>query len=307
MDSLVYAINIYKNQPLLFLGEGSNTIFVEDFEGCVLLNKLKGVHVSEDDEFYHLSVASGENWHELVVFCIERGINGFENLALIPGTVGAAPIQNIGAYGVEIERFIHSVEFYEIESGRMAYFNRKECEFAYRESRFKREAGKRIITSVNFVLPKQYQLVTSYGPLAELKEASAQSIFKKVIEIRQQKLPDPSKLGNAGSFFKNPTISMSHFLDLQSRYPDIPHFSAPEGMIKIPAAWLIDTLGFKGVKQGDVGCHQHQALVLVNHGNAKGKDLIYLARDIKQQVANHFNIELENEVRLIGRDNAIEL
>lgn len=201
LDSLFEIAPTLSKIPHLLLGEGSNTIFVGDFEGLIIKNALKGIHISEDEDYFHLHVASGENWHELVQLCMAKRIYGFENLALIPGTVGASPIQNIGAYGVEIERFVHSVEFLDLGTQMMGYFNKKECEFAYRDSRFKRELGKRIITSVNFALPKHNHLVTSYGPLAQLSEPSPEDVFKTVIATRKSKLPDPQVLGNAGSFF----------------------------------------------------------------------------------------------------------
>jgi len=307
LDSLFAAIPKIADGSYILLGEGSNTIFIEDFDGLVVLNALKGIHITEDESFFHLNVASGENWHDLVCLCMEKGIYGFENLALIPGTVGACPIQNIGAYGVEIESFIHSVEFLDISTKMMGYFNRKECEFAYRESRFKREAGKRIITSVNFAIPKKNHLVTSYGPLAQLHQPTAQSIFDKVLEIRAQKLPDPKVLGNAGSFFKNPTIERKTFENIQQQYPEVPHFSAPEGKVKIPAAWLIDKLGFKGKREGNIACHEHQPLVLVNLGDGSAEDLLNLARDIQHKVFIAFAIKLENEVQLIAKHGRVDL
>ncbi|WP_395341174.1 UDP-N-acetylmuramate dehydrogenase [Ningiella sp. W23] len=314
VDSLLNAVQACKDKALLFIGEGSNTVFVEDFDGIVIQNQLKGIQISEDDERYFLSVASGENWHDLVCLCMEKGIYGFENLALIPGTVGACPIQNIGAYGVEIEKFIHSVEFFDTHSEMMGYFNHKECEFAYRESRFKQSPGKRIITMVNFVLPKAHVLVTDYGPLAQLIQnghVSPKDVFNKVIEVRQSKLPDPATLGNAGSFFKNPTLGIPEFLSLQSKFADIPHYNVPDNRVKVPAAWLIDQLGYKGKTIGDIGCHEHQALVLVNHASrsngGKGEDLLALARQIKGAVENEFGIILENEVRLIGANGLVNL
>jgi UDP-N-acetylmuramate dehydrogenase len=306
-DSLFDLISQISSKPYLLIGEGSNLVFTEDYAGLVIKNQLKGMHFSEDEDYFHINVASGENWHELVSLCMQKRIYGFENLALIPGTVGASPIQNIGAYGVEIDRYIQSVEFIDISSKLIGYFNRKECEFAYRDSRFKREPGKRIITSVNFALPKQHQVVASYGPLAQLASPTPEQIFEQVVSTRKTKLPDPAVLGNAGSFFKNPTLDMSVFVSLQRSYPEIPHYRAPEGKIKLPAAWLIEQLGFKGQKRGDIGCHDQQALVLVNYGKGTGSDLLSLARDIRHQVLTTFGIELENEVRLIGKLGPIEL
>lgn len=307
MDSLFEMLPSLSEKPYLLLGDGSNTVFLENFAGVVIKNALKGIHIAEDDDYFHLNIASGENWHDLVCLCMEKGIYGFENLALIPGTVGASPIQNIGAYGVEIENFVHSVEFVDLQSSMFGYFNQKECEFAYRDSRFKREAGKRMITSVNFVLPKKHQAITAYGPLAELNSPSPIDVFNKVVEIRRAKLPDPSIIGNAGSFFKNPTLDRLSFDELLNSYPEVPHFGAPEGRVKIPAAWLIDQLGFKGKRAGDIGCHENQALVLVNYGKGKAEDLITLVGDIKRQVLSTFGIKLETEVRLIGKRGAVDL
>lgn len=308
LDSLLALQERLQKKPFILLGEGSNTIFTRDYDGLVVKNELMGVHLAEDEDNYFLHVASGENWHDLVCFCMDKKIYGFENLALIPGTVGACPIQNIGAYGVEIERFVHSVEFLDVNSGRMSHFTNKECEFAYRDSRFKRDRETvRIITSVNFVLPKRNKLVTSYAPLDELSEPTPECIFDKVAETRRAKLPDPKILGNAGSFFKNPTIDMAEFLLLQSAYPEMPFYRAAEGKIKIPAAWLIDKLGYKGHKNGDIACHQQQALVLVNHGQGSGDDLLALAREIRDKVLQTFGISLENEVRLMGKNAQVEL
>jgi UDP-N-acetylmuramate dehydrogenase len=308
IDSLVMLLPKLQFKPFILLGDGSNTVFTQDYEGLVLKNQLHGIHVSQDEDNYHLNVASGENWHDLVCYCMAQKIYGFENLALIPGTVGACPIQNIGAYGVEIERFIHSVEFLDINTGLMGHFTNRECAFAYRDSRFKRDTDNpKVITSVNFVLPKQHQLVTSYGPLAELVDPSPENIFDKVVEIRTSKLPDPAIIGNAGSFFKNPTVAREQFVQLQKAYPNIPHFSAPEGKVKIPAAWMIDQLGYKGKSIGGIGCHEHQALVLVNHGNGTGEELLALAREIRDNVQSTYGIELENEVRVMGRKSAVIL
>jgi UDP-N-acetylmuramate dehydrogenase len=307
LDSLLKMASTLQDTQHILLGEGSNTIFTENYDGLIVKNALKGIHISEDDDYYHLNVASGENWHDLVVLCMQRQIYGFENLALIPGTVGASPIQNIGAYGVEIERFIQSVEFLDLSTGMLGYFNKKECEFAYRDSRFKREPGKRVITSVNFAMPKKYRVVATYGPLTALSSPTPEQIFEQVVATRQSKLPDPAVLGNAGSFFKNPTVSAEQFSSLSYAHPDIVHYAAPEGKVKIPAAWLIDQLGFKGKKLGDIACHKHQALVLVNYGNGTGEELLKLAREIKQGVYDSYGILLENEVRLIAQQGPMTL
>jgi UDP-N-acetylmuramate dehydrogenase len=311
VDSLITCVDELSDNAYIVLGEGSNTVFVEDYPETVLINKIIGIEYFEQSDAHKLVVGAGENWHQLVTYCVQRSIGGFENLALIPGTVGAAPIQNIGAYGVEIERFIEKVEFYERSSRQIKYFTREECEFGYRESIFKRQAAnERIITRVFFSLPKQYSFKISYGPLASLQNEqtlSAKKIFDKVIEVRRQKLPDPAVMGNAGSFFKNPVITHKHFVSLQGRYPDMPHYLLDDAQVKIPAAWLIDTLGFKGKRSGNIICHTKQPLVIANCGKGLGKDVIELARSIKSAVNDAFNIELENEVRLIGTQGAISI
>jgi len=258
-------------------------------------------------------------------------IGGFENLALIPGTVGAAPIQNIGAYGVEIERFIDKVEYFDRQSQSIRILNREECEFAYRDSVFKRQSlNARVITRVFFKLPKTYALETSYGPLNALESnnnsggVTALDVFNTVINVRRNKLPDPAKLGNAGSFFKNPVIKKTHYeriarqalsvkkaqaASLQSTGPTsaMPYYKVSADEVKVPAAWLIDYLDFKGKRVGDIACHINQPLVLLNCGEGVGKDLLILAREIKSKVKAHFDIELENEVRLIGQHGLITL
>ena len=305
---LVNILPKLKNEQFLFLGEGSNTVFIEDFNGLVIINQLKGINIYEDDTYFHINVASGENWHEFVAFCLEKQMYGMENLALIPGTVGAAPIQNIGAYGVEIKSFIHSVEFIDVESGFTGYFNNKECQFDYRDSIFKQKRnGKRLITSVNFAIPKQYEPVLSYAPLDKLDCPTPQQLFDEVIRVRQQKLPDPKSLGNAGSFFKNPEIPLSQFISLQSDYPDIPGYPVNDTTVKVPAAWLIDKLGYKGHRYGDIGCHESQPLVLVNYGNGQGEELLVLAKTIKLKVIETFSIALDNEVQVVGQFGRVNL
>lgn len=313
VDSLQHALHTLGGSPFFVLGEGSNTVFIEDYKSTILLNKIVGIERHEDNDNHYLCVGAGENWHKLVAFCMAHNIGGFENLALIPGTVGAAPIQNIGAYGVEIERFIEKVEFLDTSTLSINHFTHQECEFGYRDSIFKRQApNARIITRVFFTLPKQYMYETSYGPLASLAEtgkASAKTIYDAVIDVRSSKLPDPNELGNAGSFFKNPVISNNQFQQLSANHKtsDIPHYIVNDTQVKIPAAWLIDQLGFKGKRVGDIGCHVNQPLVLVNFGQGKGSDVLRLAREIKQAVYDNFAIILENEVRLIGNEGLLVL
>jgi len=291
------------------LGEGSNTVFLEDYQGTVVKLAFRGVDFEQTDTHYLLKVGAGENWHQFVLWCMQHQIYGLENLALIPGTVGAAPIQNIGAYGVEIEQFIHDVDFYDLSNQSHLSLARQGCEFAYRDSVFKnRLAEQVVITSVTLAIPKKWQPVIHYGELKELSAPSPQNIFNKVIELRQAKLPDPKKVGNAGSFFKNPIITLNHYTHLKKTWPSIPRYPVNNtNTVKVPAAWLIDTLGFKGKKNGGIGCHPSQPLVLTNDGTGTGEQLLALARDIKASVFKEFSITLENEVRLIGKHGPVIL
>lgn len=296
------------NATFYILGAGSNTIFLENYQGTVIKPAFLGIDLTHTNTYFLLKVGASENWHQLVLWCMQHNIDGFENLALIPGTVGAAPIQNIGAYGVEIEKFIHHVEYYDLDTESHNRIDSKDCEFTYRGSVFKtRLSGNVIITSVTFAVPKNWQPVTHYGELKELLRPSAKDIFNKVVDMRMQKLPDPSKIGNAGSFFKNPIIALKHYNKLQQSWPSIPSYAFDTESVKIPAAWLIDQLGFKGKKFGGIGCHPHQALVLTNDGSGTGKQLLQLARAIKTAVLHEFTIELENEVTLIGKKGPIVL
>jgi UDP-N-acetylmuramate dehydrogenase len=297
-----------KGKHYYLLGEGSNSVFLEDYLGTVILNRLKGIKQHQDETYFYLEVASGELWHDLVVSSMSMGIFGFENLALIPGTVGAAPIQNIGAYGVEIERFIDSVEYFDIDSNAFVVIQGADCQFGYRDSIFKNALfEKAIITQVNFKLPKKYSVEQSYAPLSQLVEPSPSDIFNEVVQLRMDKLPNPKILGNAGSFFKNPIVTTEHLESIQALYKSVPYFKISTGNVKIPAAWLIDQLGYKGKSCLGVSCHEKQALVLVNQGNGSGKGLLMLARKIKADVKQTFFIELENEVRLIGQNGLVDL
>jgi UDP-N-acetylmuramate dehydrogenase len=303
------ALQLSKLQaPLWLLGEGSNCVFVEDFQGTVIHIRTKGIELTENPDHFLLAVSAGENWHQLVVWCLQHNIFGFENLALIPGTVGATPIQNIGAYGLEIERFIRKVEYMCLISGETKQLCHSECQFAYRDSVFKNQLrGKVIITKVMFALPKKWRGVTHYGELTSLKDPLPQDIFEQVVKIRRAKLPDPNVIGNAGSFFKNPVVDINTFENLQQKWPNIPNYPAGSGRVKIAAAWLIDRLGFKGKTIGGIRCHPTQALVLTNTGDGTGKQLLYLAREIKRMVMAEFGIELENEVQLIASNGLVEL
>lgn len=292
----------------VILGEGSNTVFTEDYYGEVWVNKLRGMVFSEDTVNHYIAVASGENWHRLVSTCVDREIGGFENLALIPGTVGAAPIQNIGAYGVEVGTYVDSVEYINLATRTMHSISGEDCAFGYRDSIFKHALKDKVfISKVNFCIPKSVATVTSYGELAVLTTPSISAIYEKVIQIRQQKLPDPKQIGNAGSFFKNPVISQQHFSTLQARFPLIPSYPVSKDSVKVPAGWLIDTLGFKGKIIDGIQCHPQQALVLTNIASGTGSALVSFAREIIAQVSTHFGITLEHEVQLLGRSNRITL
>ncbi len=298
------------HEHFLFLGGGSNCAFIEDFDGVVAQVQIMGIEIAESADAYRLMVGAGENWHQFVSWTLENNMQGLENLALIPGTVGAAPIQNIGAYGVEASEYIQWVEYVEIGSGELVRLTNKECQFAYRESIFKLLLrGKALITRVCFELPKYWQPKHSYAELKQMVNPSAKAIFDEVIKVRQRKLPDPTVQGNAGSFFKNPVIERDHLEQLKSRFADIPFFHVSHDKSKVPAAWLIDILGYKGQRRGGIMCHNKQALVLVNcdQQRATGLQLFEFATEIQAKVAEQFNIHLIPEVQLIGQKGLLEL
>ncbi|MEZ4852556.1 MAG: UDP-N-acetylmuramate dehydrogenase [Bacteroidia bacterium] len=298
--------NADSDHPLLILGGGSNILLTGDFEGVIVKVNIKGREImDEDEDSVFLRVGAGENWHDLVMYCVEQGWGGIENLSLIPGCVGAAPIQNIGAYGVEIKDVFDSLEAIHLGSGVTHEFFHEDCQFGYRDSIFKREAkGEFLITRVTLQLSKDPVLNTSYGTieeeLARLSHSpTIKDVSDAVIRIRQSKLPDPKEIGNAGSFFKNPVIDQAHFEVIQQEYPDMPFYPAENDQVKIPAAWLIQTCGWKGKRFGDYGVHKDQALVLVNFGGANGKDIYDLSTRIMESVQETFQIELEREVNVI--------
>ena len=295
------ALSIPK-QPIYILGEGSNTLFVDNKTPTLIRPNFKGIKVFETQTHFHLNVGAGENWHQLVQYTVENNMFGLENLALIPGSVGAAPVQNIGAYGVEFANFCHSVEWFDFETSRQQELLVEQCHFSYRDSIFKQALkGKGLITSVNLVLPKKWQPKLTYAGLNELNEtASAVQVMSKVIEIRNSKLPDPKQLANVGSFFKNPVVTQSVFDKLQLQYPDVPFYPQSEGLVKLAAGWLIEQSGLKGYRQGDAAVHQNQALVLVNFGNATGREIAALAELVVNTVAEKFAVTLEPEVRIVG-------
>jgi UDP-N-acetylmuramate dehydrogenase len=310
IDSLQNLKDILNTNPvdLLILGGGSNLLLTKDVEALVLQINLKGISViSSFKNSVHVEVAAGENWHELVCWCLNKDFGGLENLSLIPGNVGTAPIQNIGAYGVELKDSFISCEAIHIHTKELRTFTKEECNFGYRNSVFKQELkGQYIITSVVFELSRyDHSLKTNYGAIeAELQNSAIetptiQDVSKAVISIRNSKLPDPKIIGNSGSFFKNPVISYSKFEVLQNQFPQIQHYKISENAVKIPAGWLIDTAGFKGKTFGDFGVHTKQALVLVNYGGASGKDILNLSQQIQKAVKYIFDIDLETEVNIL--------
>ncbi|WP_394193909.1 UDP-N-acetylmuramate dehydrogenase [Pseudoalteromonas atlantica] len=291
------------DSPFCILGEGSNTVFLADYQGQVIKMATKGITASVREHDYLLEVAAGESWHQLVIYTLEHDMPGFENLALIPGTVGAAPVQNIGAYGVELAKYIEYVEYFDIASKQFVRINNTECQFGYRDSIFKHSLkNKVVITQVGFCLPKKWQPELSYGPLKQLEDISAKSIFKQVIKTRNSKLPNPYELANAGSFFKNPIITNSQLQALLKTHPQLPHYLYDAEHHKVAAGWLIEQAGLKGYRIADIEVHQQQALVLVNYGNSKGADLIAMVQHIQKQVWQCYQIRLEHEVRLMASD-----
>lgn len=294
-------------RKLLVIGGGSNILLTQDFDGMVICMRLEGIEkVHEDSEHVWVKAMAGEVWHNFVLWCIQRGYAGVENLSLIPGCVGAAPMQNIGAYGVEIKDTFDTLDAIEIETGEMKTFTKAKCNFGYRESIFKNEAkGKYIISSVTFKLSKEPKFNTTYGAIQQvlqqkgISELSIKAISDAVIEIRSSKLPDPKKLGNSGSFFKNPEIPNEQFEALKKQYANIVGYPASEGFTKVAAGWLIEQCGWKGKVVGNTGSHKDQALVLVNYGNATGAEIWQLAMDIQKSVKDKFGITILPEVNVI--------
>lgn len=309
VGELQEALEQMSNQELLVLGGGSNVLFVrERFDGCVLLNEIKGFDVVEEtNDWVIVRSGAGEIWHEFVLKCIEHGFCGIENLSLIPGSVGASPMQNIGAYGVEIKDVFEKLEAYHIESGEVQTFSKEECEFGYRESVFKRKLkGQYIITCVYFKLAKNSAVNTSYGVIAaELEKEgivnpTMKDVSNAVIAIRKSKLPDPKQIGNAGSFFKNPVVDISLLEKILTQYPTAPNYPATEGSVKLAAGWLIEQTGWKGKTLGHYGVHTLQALVLVNYQGATGQEIYDLSTSIIADVKEKFGVELEREVNIIA-------
>ncbi len=297
-----------QEKELFLLSGGSNMLLTKDIDKLVVHVDIKGISIDkENHNDIYITVNAGENWHEFVLWCVSQNYGGIENLSLIPGNVGTCPIQNIGAYGVEVKDTITQVEAIEIETGKLISFSNRECNFGYRNSIFKNDVkGKYILTSVSFQLTKnEHNLNTSYGAIEteliskEIKNPNLKDISEAVIAIRKSKLPDPKEIGNSGSFFKNPIISKILFEKLQKKHPKIPSYPVSEETVKVLAGWLIEQSGFKGKRFGDYGVHKKQALVLVNYGNASGKDIFALAQKIQTTIKKNFEIDLEIEVNII--------
>lgn len=293
--------------PLLVLGGGSNILFAQDYPGLILKNEILGKEVlKEDQDYVWVRVGAGENWHQVVLWAIDHGWGGIENLSLIPGTTGAAPMQNIGAYGVEICTIFSHLEAIRLDNGKVRKFEITECAFSYRYSAFKGPLKDQyMITRVVLRLRKRPTFNISYGAISQtledmgMQELSIRNISDAVINIRQSKLPDPRELGNAGSFFKNPIVSKEFYYNLKTEYANVPSYSTEENAIKIPAAWLIEQCNWKGFRDGAIGVHDKQALVLVNYGGAQGADLVKLSSEIQESVNSKFGIKLAPEVNIV--------
>lgn len=298
--------NAYASE-LFILGGGSNMLLTKDVEKTVVHINLKGKEIVETTENQVVVRAmAGENWHQFVLYCIENNLGGIENLSLIPGNVGTAPIQNIGAYGVEIKDTFDTCTALDLQTLEMKTFTKEDCRFGYRDSIFKNEAkGKYIITSVSFRLSrKDHKLNTTYGSIDHFLEERGiaqpgiKDVSEAVIEIRQSKLPDPKVLGNSGSFFKNPVVSKAALAELQQEYPEMPFYVLDQEQVKLPAGWLIDRAGLKGFRDGDAGVHKKQALVLVNYGNATGNEILALSQRIQEKIYDMFHIKITPEVNI---------
>lgn len=307
-DEVWSCLETFRDKPIMVLGGGSNLLLTKDLSGVVLKISLKGIAVVQESENHVvLEVQAGEVWHDVVQYCLEQDYGGIENLALIPGQMGTAPIQNIGAYGVELKDVFDSCVALNRNTGQKEVFNLDDCHFGYRESVFKNELKNQyVILSVRVRLTKrQHELKLDYGSISEVlqqqgvKNPSIRQVAQAVIAIRQSKLPDPKILGNSGSFFKNPIVSEAEVNRLQGLYPDLPSYQAGNHLKKIPAGWLIQHAGYKGYRQGDAGVHENQALVLVNYGEATGLEIKELAQTIQDKVFHDFGIKLTPEVNII--------
>ncbi|MFT5724979.1 MAG: UDP-N-acetylmuramate dehydrogenase [Bacteroidia bacterium] len=294
-------------KPFFILGGGSNILFTKNFEGVVVKNNIKGINILEEDsKTIIISIGAGENWHDTVMYAVEHNWGGIENLSLIPGCVGAAPIQNIGAYGVEIKDVLERVHFVDLETGAVKFLEKKQCQFGYRNSIFKHTLkNKVIITSIEIGLSKSHALKLDYGAIKDqlaLQQAdnvTIRDVSNAVITIRKTKLPDPAELGNSGSFFKNPIIPKTVFERIKETHPMVKSYPIDKKHVKIAAGWLIEQCGWKGKRVGNTGSHAKQALVLVNYGDAKGSEILELAESIILSVKQTFNVVLEPEVNIL--------
>jgi len=291
--------------PFLVLGSGSNVLFTHEYEGIVAKMEIKGLKkLSEAAGEVTLQVGAGENWHHFVSYCVQKGWGGLENLSLIPGTVGASPIQNIGAYGVEVQECIKEVEAFDTHTKQWVALSNQTCAFGYRTSLFKKNPSRYIITNIQFILQKQPKLKTDYGAIREvlhekgIKHPSLADVAAGVTQIRTSKLPDPKILGNAGSFFKNPTVNISIFKALEQKFPNIVAYPISDDTYKIAAGWLIESAGWKGIRKGNVGCYEKQALVIVSYGIISGKEIYDFSEEIISDVYKKFGIRLEREVNV---------
>ena len=298
---------VFTDLKLLILGGGSNILFTKDFDGLVILNNIKGKEIiDQNQQSIFLKIGAGENWHELVMYCVDNGWGGIENLSLIPGNTGTAPMQNIGAYGVEIKETFIELEALEISSGKIVKFNNSDCEFGYRESVFKNKMKNQyIILNITLELNKNPVLNINYGDVKTILEnqninsPSIKDVSNAIISIRQSKLPDPKKIGNSGSFFKNPIVSLNQLELIKKKYPNIVSYKIEEDEFKIAAGWMIERAGWKGKKFNNYGVHEKQALVLVNYGLAKGMEIFNLSEKIILDIKDKFGIILEREVNII--------
>jgi len=303
----VFKLKQFKKSEILILGGGSNILFTQNFKGLVIKNEIKGKKViSETNSFVNLKIGAGENWHKLVMYCVKNEWGGIENLSLIPGNSGTAPMQNIGAYGVEIKDTFVELEAFEIASGKIIKFSKSDCKFGYRESIFKNEKKNQfIILNITLKLHKNPKVNIGYGDVIKvlesqkIKKPNIKDVSNAIIHIRNSKLPNPKEIGNCGSFFKNPVIDQEKLKEIKKNYPEIINYPVSKTHVKIAAGWLIDKAGWKGKTFGNYGVHKKQALVLVNYGNAKGKELYELSEKIILDIQNKFKITLEREVNII--------
>jgi UDP-N-acetylmuramate dehydrogenase len=311
LNTVEEAIDFFKTKsaplPHLILGGGSNILFTQPFEGTVIKNNITGITVlEENDTGILVKAGAGENWHHFVMHCIENNYAGIENLSLIPGNVGASPMQNIGAYGVEVKDVIEFVEALDVQDGTFHTFSNEACAFGYRSSIFKTSAkGKYMITAVGYRLHKTPTFHTAYGAIQEelsrlgIQKLSIKAISQAVCNIRRSKLPDPKVLGNAGSFFKNPVVNAQQLNELKSQFANIPYYPQPDGTFKLAAGWMIEQCGWKGKRVGNCGVHNKQALVLVNYGGATGEEIHTLSERVLDAVLETFNVQLEREVNIV--------